>query len=371
MSDQPDDHLRLIIGRANTLLGGSLPEKEEAAIERIRGSAERFLSIYLQIEDLSVSEMNARLAPEVQNLLFPSLLGASYGLIDLDETLQPKVHAIRDSVQFLIDWIAGPTQLLISRIMNIEDDEDEALWEAINFLHWRGTREVFEAARSLTESNQAVDRERGVRILGQLGIPVRSFPEETFNLLADLLRAEKDPEVLFAIGSALGHMADPRAVEILAPLKNHRDFRVRWGVVLGIIGHDEELAFQTLISLMHDPHELVRDWATFGLGTLTDHDTPAIREALLRRLTDRDEVVRAEALKGLAERRDPRMVDPLIKEMSAEHDDPLLMVNYVLAAATEIGAPQLHPALIQYGERVRAFCPPDLLAAALKSCAPR
>lgn len=371
MSNQPDDHLHLIIDRANTLLGQSLPRKEQAAIERIRSSAERFLAIYGEVEHLSLSEMTARLAPEVQNLLFPSLLGVSYGLIDLDNAMQPDVHTMRDSIQFLIDWIAGPTQLLISRILNIKDDEDETLWEAINFLHWRGTREVFEAARSLTDSGQAIDRDRGVRILGQLGIPVRSFPEETFNLLADMLRNEADPDVLFAIGSALGHMGDPRAVEVLAPLKNHRDFRVRWGVVLGIMGHDDELAYQTLISLMHDPHELVRDWATFGLGTLTDHDTPVIREALLRRLTDRDEVVRAEALKGLAERRDPRVVEPLIREMAVEHDDPLLMANYLLAAAREIGAPQLHPALLQYGERIHAFCPPDLIAAALKSCSPR
>jgi len=143
MSNQPDDHLRLIIDRANALLGEPLPGKEQAAIGRIRSSAERFLSIYQQVEHLSLSEMNARLAPEVQNLLLPALLGVSYGLIDLDDALQPDVHTMRDSIQFLIDWIAGPTQLLISRILNIHDDEDEALWEAINFLHWRGTREVF------------------------------------------------------------------------------------------------------------------------------------------------------------------------------------------------------------------------------------
>ena len=146
---------------------------------------------------------------------------------------------------------------------------------------------------------------------------------------------------------------------------------MRWGVVLGIIGHDNQVAFKTLITLMHDPHELVRDWATFGLGTLSDHDTPAIREALLRRLADRDEIVRAEALKGLAERRDPRMVEPLIKEMNTDHEDPLMMANYLLAAAKEIGVPQLHQTLLQYGERVHSFCPPDLIAAALKSCAPR
>jgi hypothetical protein len=371
MSDQPDDHLNLIIDRANALLGESLPGKEQATIERIHHNAERFLALYRQVEHLSLSEMHARLVPEVQNLLLPSLLGVSYSLGDLDQVMQPDVRAMRDSIQFLIDWIAGPTQLLISRILNIEDDEDETLWEAINFLHWRGTREVFEAARSLTDSSRPIDREHGVRILGQLGIPERSFPEETFNLLADLLQAEADPDVLFAIGSALGHMGDPRAVEILAPLKNHRDFRVRWGVVLGIMGQDDQLAYKTLIALMHDPHELVRDWATFGLGTLTDHDIPEIREALLRRLTDRDEVVRAEALKGLAERRDPRVVEPLIREMAAEHDDPLLMANYLLPAAREIGVSQLHPALLQYGERVRAFCPPDLMAAALKSCSPR
>ncbi len=49
----------------------------------------------------------------------------------------------------------------------------------------------------------------------------------------------------------------------------------------------------------------MRDWATFGLGSLTDVDTPELQDALLARMSEDDDEIRGEALIGLARCRHP------------------------------------------------------------------
>ncbi|MGH9126965.1 MAG: HEAT repeat domain-containing protein [Acidimicrobiales bacterium] len=60
------------------------------------------------------------------------------------------------------------------------------------------------------------------------------------------------------------------------------------------------------IQLSRDPGREIRDWATFGLGSILDLDSPAVRQALVDRLADEDIDTSCEALVGLAERHDER-----------------------------------------------------------------
>jgi HEAT repeat protein len=69
---------------------------------------------------------------------------------------------------------------------------------------------------------------------------------------------------------------------------------------------DENL--QRLIGMTRDDDPTNRDWATMLLSQ-QDIDTPKVREALLRAVTDKEEIVRAEALLGLAQR-DTRLALP-------------------------------------------------------------
>jgi len=77
-------------------------------------------------------------------------------------------------------------------------------------------------------------------------------------------------------------------------------------------------AINTLIELMGDPDEDVRDWATFGLGTQTDADSPEIREALRNLLSDPFEYARSEAVWGLAKRKDPEGLRILLERLDSE-----------------------------------------------------
>jgi HEAT repeat protein len=226
------------------------------------------------------------------------------------------------------------------RVALTEEDEDAA-WKPVVVLHFRGTQEVLAQAQVLCVSSDGKERALGANILGQLGVPDRVFPEDCFRTLARMLANESDPEVLEAIIVAYGHLHDVRAVELLAPFRNHADADVRLSVVHGVSRHEDDVAIKTLIELSRDEDENVRDWATFGLGSMIDTDTPEIREALLARVADSNDDARGEALVGLARRKDTRVLDPLIDELTSENVGML-----ALEAAEDLGDPRLGPALM-------------------------
>jgi HEAT repeat protein len=223
-----------------------------------------------------------------------------------------------------------------------EPDEDTA-WEAVVTLHFRGTREVFDVARQLCTSECPQERTLGANILGQLGVPKRRFPKESVKVLRELLAVDTDEDVLDAACIALGHTPDPTAIPSLARLKTHPSVKVRYAVVFALAGLEDQLAIKTLIEMSSDREELVRDWATFGLGTQIDVDTPEIRAALFARVVDEDEVTRGEALVGLARRKDQRVIEPLIKELERYPDAEY--GSYSVEAAEEIADARLLPVL--------------------------
>lgn len=237
------------------------------------------------------------------------------------------------------------TAELISISLRGEPDDDRAL-DALHLLHWRGTRDVLEAAAHLLRSPLPHERGRGADILGQLGIPERTFPEECVRLLLELLRRETEPVVLESAATALGFFHDPRAVPALVKLKAHPDAAVRFGVVQGLAGQEHPEAVAALIELSGDPDDNIRNWATFELGTQLETDTPELREALLRRVSDSHGEIRGEALVGLARRKEPRVLEPLVAALSAP--DVLVLA---VEAAELLEEPRLLPVLVELRDR--------------------
>jgi HEAT repeat protein len=246
-----------------------------------------------------------------------------------------------------VQWPEDPrgTEELVAAALEGEED-DESAWEAVGALQRRGTREVLEAAARLLESPLPRARRRGADLLGQLGLPERTFPEECVRLLLDVLRRESEPSVLQAVAVALGHLRAARAVPELVKLKGHASEEVRFGVVHGLAGQELPEALAALIELSADSSEDVRNWATFELGSMTEVDTPELREALLRRLTDGNEEVRGEALVGLARRKDARVLEPLMTALRA----PTVMV-LVVEAAQALEDRRLYPLLLQLRDK--------------------
>ncbi len=251
-----------------------------------------------------------------------------------------------------------------------EEDDDYAKerWHFVGLLQRRGNREVLDRALALTESSSIEERSLGIDILGQLGIPERTFPDECITRLVELLAQEFDPLTLRDICIALGHFQDLRSIEPQLKFCLHPDWEVRYGVVSGLSGRDDDRAIWGLIKLSADVCPEVRDWATFGLGTLIEVDTPAIREALYQRFLLEDSQDRetaeiyGEALAGLANRQDDRILPQLITKLMS--DD---VGTFVIQAAEAMADDRLYPALLH----LQSWCDSTYLEDALLACKPR
>lgn len=218
-------------------------------------------------------------------------------------------------------------ETLFAQTLNGEYDDDEP-WKAVSTLQQIGSREVFDRAALWCRSPDALKRARGADVLAQLGKtaehPTNGYPEECFAIMGEMAATETSSLPLRSAIHALGHIGDPRAVPIIAEQGAHSDPNVRFAVACacGSLGNEQQ-AVDVLLNLMRDDDSDVRDWATFGLGTLSESDTPTIRNALIDALDDSDADVRSEALVGLGKRRDIKVLPHLLAWLQQPEVDDL------------------------------------------------
>ncbi len=244
--------------------------------------------------------------------------------------------------------------------------EDE-YWSAIAALHFRAGPEELAAGIRLCQSFDADERGIGVNILAQLGWGNPTFLDETVPVLIERLH-DSDEDVIAAAGIALGQRGDSRAIPHLIQLKNHPNPDIRFGVIRGLSCQSDPAAIAAMIGLSADSADNNRDWATFALATLVEVDTPELRSALLARLGEADPEVRGEALIGLAQRGDQRVVAALQHELQGD-----FCGTWAVEAAQLIADPSLHPHLqalyARLDEKDLSFFGSNF-AAALAACSP-
>jgi HEAT repeat protein len=218
---------------------------------------------------------------------------------------------------------------------------DELAWQAVTVLHWRGTEEVLQCARRLSASSCNRQRRLGADILGQLGVPDRTFPVECTDILSGMLSAEEDAQVLSSILIALSFQDCADAISLIIRFSYHPDPAIRHAVVLALANAECPDAIACLCAQSKDEDENVRDWATFTLGTLFETDTPQIRDALFERSSDRHDDTRGEALLGLARRKDSRVIDALKTELGSD-----CVGTLAIEAAEALASPELRQHLV-------------------------
>ncbi len=238
---------------------------------------------------------------------------------------------------------------------------DELAWQAVVELHFRGTEDVLQYAQRLSMSPSNRERRLGADILGQLGVPDRTFPAQCIDILCRMLSAEEDAEVLASVLIALSFQNCADAISLVIRFSDHSDPAVRYAVVQALASAECPEAITSLVRLSRDTDDDIRDWATFTLGTLFEADTPQIRDALFDRIADRHDDTRGEALLGLARRKDPGVIDALKAELGSDSVGVL-----AVEAAEALASMELRQHLLNLQQWWNVD--PQLLARAISAC---
>jgi len=211
----------------------------------------------------------------------------------------------------------------------------KAYWKYVNELRIRPSKYVYNKAYELAQSKEPRNRMIGIDVLSQLGDNPRFKIKKTLKLYFELLKKEEDTLVIMSILYGIGHNNEElKAAHIkqLAKFKTSKHPELREGLVNSLLGLEDNTAVNTLIFLMSDRESSIRDWATFGIGSLIQIDNPKINKALWARVLDKHEETRSEAILGLAIRGDKNIKEVIIQEMEEEDCGSLLF-----EAASELG----------------------------------
>jgi HEAT repeat protein len=221
---------------------------------------------------------------------------------------------------------------------------EDCRWDLIDGILCECPDDVLLCGMRLLRSEVEQERTLGADIVGRLVVIDVGARPTVLEALIAALSVEDTASPLASIVAALGHVGEPGTLGLVFPLADHPSAEVRLAVAFAVATLSPQPlapeARTALIRLSRDDESEVRDWATFGLGTLSDADGPDVRAALLDRADDASHEARAEALFGLAIRQDPRAVTHLIRALQS----PMVGGLEVDAAAASAD-PRLLPAL--------------------------
>jgi HEAT repeats len=219
-----------------------------------------------------------------------------------------------------------PTEMLLALVLSKDMDADgDDFWIPVRVLQHRLPTE-FSKIQTLSHSPFPNDRDVAATILGQNSVREKFDAPECAAVLDEMLNSDSEiaSPPLASIILSLGHLKQADFVEKVLRYQNHPNPEVRYATTVTLGGSEDERAIKALIQLSRDADHDVRNWATFGLGSLTKTDSEEIREALVERLGETDDEIRGEALVGLVERGDHRAVEPLCAELDQWTSRPLI-----------------------------------------------
>ena len=205
---------------------------------------------------------------------------------------------------------------IFDRLMN--NKSQKTYWDNIAELRKRKTEDIYNKAFKLAKSKNNKNKIIGIDILAQFGFNPRIRQKETINLYFEILECKPNDAILFALFFAISHnnknLAKKQVIK-LTEFKNSENKDIRYSLVSALSGIDDLLAIETLIELSKDKFSLIRNWATFGIGTLSDLNNNQIITALWLRTKDKHQETKLEAILGLANRNQVLVKQQIIQEL--------------------------------------------------------
>lgn len=200
-------------------------------------------------------------------------------------------------------------------------------WDNISELRKRVNEDVFNQAYEFAKSQ--IDKKKiiGIDVLAQLGFDPRFRQEEIIKLCFELLQEKQSDDVLYSLFFGISHNNERLTNEQVSQLitfKNSKKSEVRYSLVWAISGVDNPKAIETLIELSEDSFSSIRNWATFGIGTLSKQNNDRIIKALWNRTKDKHQETKLEAIVGLANRNQVAVKEQIIEELKNDEYGTLL-----------------------------------------------
>ncbi len=282
---------------------------------------------------------------------------------------------MKDSEDYTLVYRNDPrtTEELIRIALSKDPDADnDEYWNPIKVLQYRLPLAIGRL-EGLVRSANPKNREVAATVLGQNSVKEKWDVSRCAGNLVAAIETEDSFKVLSSMIFALGHLEDKRVVDTVLPFTRHPNSDVRYATVHSLSRRDDSRAIRALVQLSSDEDFDVRNWATFGLGSMTELDTPEIRDALLNRLNEDDGEIRGEALVGLARRGDVRVATPLLNELANTNSEILPgwpiaheITEAIIHTALDTGSSAWLPVLDQF--RSLKIGNPDQLEAATAHC---
>jgi HEAT repeat protein len=209
-----------------------------------------------------------------------------------------------------------------------EGDESGEYWDIVWILAGNRDIEMLPLA-----GGDAFERTLAATVLARIAFAMHLSPQPNddltasalVNILLRMLETESEENVLKALVSSLSRHQemDERIPPLVKGFYRHPNVNIRWCLAVGLDNYETPEAIEMLIALTADEDEEIRNWATSNLETQAHLDSPPIRAALLARLNDENADTRAEALYGLAKRKDARVVPAVLREFEASSSSEL------------------------------------------------
>lgn len=217
------------------------------------------------------------------------------------------------------------SEKIFDRLVN--NKSEKTYWNNISELRKRANDDIFNQAYKLAKSQ--IDKKKiiGIDVLAQLGFDPRFRQEETIKLYFELLEENQNDDVLFSLFFGISHNNEKltnNQVLQLIKFKDSKNNDVRYSLVSAISGVDNPKAIETLIELSEDNFSSIRNWATFGIGTLCEQNNDRIIKALWNRIKDKHQETKLEGIVGLANRNQVAIKEQIIEELKSGEYGTLL-----------------------------------------------